>query len=95
MLDPLPVLLPVPVPLELPLELAPVPVELPVLLLLPVPMPLELSLVFILQVSESIFTLVTLKVPFDMLSLPEEVAVAEEFDPPFSHVPFTVTSCPT
>lgn len=97
MLDPVPVpvLLPVPVPLVpvlLPV-LEPVPVELPVLLPLMPELPLDpmLSLVLILQVSESILTLVTLNVPFDMLSVPDEVAVAEEFEP-FSHIPFTVTS---
>jgi hypothetical protein len=78
----------------------PVPVELPVLLPLMPELPLvpilpELSLVLILHVSESIFTLVTLKVPFDMVSVPEDVAVADEFAAAFSHMPFTVISCPT
>lgn len=100
MLDPvpLPVLLPVPVPLVplLPV-LEPEPVELPVLLPLIPELPLVpmLSFVLILQVSESIFTSVTLNVPLDMLSVPDEVAVAEEFELPFSHMPFTVISCPT
>ncbi len=101
-LEPVPVLLPVPVPLGLPLVLDPEPVELPVLLLPPMLLPLlpmfpELSFVLILQVSESIFTSVTLKVPLDQDSLPEELAVGEEleFDALFSHVPFRVTSCPT
>src|SRR5690242_12246002 len=96
-LDPVPVpVLPVPVPVPLPV-LEPVPVELPVLLPLMPELPLVpmLSFVLILQVSESIFTSVTLKVPLDMLSVPDEVAVAEELDPPFSHIPFTVISCPT
>jgi len=95
---PLPVPLPVPVPpvpVLLPV-LEPVPVELPLLPLMPeLPLFPMLSFVLILQVSESIFTSVTLKVPFDMPSVPDEVAVAEEFDPPFSHMPFTVISCPT
>lgn len=101
MLDPvpLPVLLPAPVPLVpvlLPV-LEPVPVELPVLLPLMPELPLVpvVSFALILQVSESIFTSVTLNVPLDMLSVPDEVAVAEELDPPFSHMPFTVISCPT
>jgi len=106
-LDPVPVpVLPVPVPVPLPV-LEPVPVELPVLEPVPVELPVllplmpelplvpMLSFVLILQVSESIFTSVTLKVPLDMLSVPDEVAVAEELDPPFSHIPFTVISCPT
>ncbi len=103
MLDPvpLPVLLPEPVPLVpvlLPV-LAPVPVELPVLLPLMPELPLVpmLSLVLILQVSESIFTSVTLNVPLDQASLPEELAVAEAFelDALFSQLPFNVTSWPT
>ena len=88
MLDPVPVPVPLPV-------LDPVPVELPVPLMPEFPLVPMLSLVLILQVSESIFTSVTLKVPFDMLSVPDEVAVAEEFEAPFSHIPFTVISCPT
>ena len=100
MLEPVPepeVPVPVPlVPVLLPV-LEPVPVELPELLPLIPEFPLVpmLSLALILQVSESIFTSVTLKVPFDMLSVPEDVAVADEFEPPFSHTPFTVISCPT
>ena len=81
----------------------PVPVPEPVLLplvpvLLPVPpMCPVLSFGLILQVSDSIFTSVTLKVPLDQLSLPEEPAVADEFEgePLLSQVPFTLTSCPT
>ena len=101
MLDPVP--LPVPLPVPVPLVpvllpvLEPVPLELPVLLPLMPELPLApmLSFVLILQVSESIFTSVTLNAPFDMFSVPDEVAVAEEFEPPFSHMPFTVISCPT
>lgn len=100
MLDPVPLPVPLPVPVSLvPVLLPlvePVPVELPLLLPLMPELPLDpmLSFVLILQVSESIFTSVTLNVPLDMLSVPDDVAVAEELGPPFSHMPFTVISCP-
>ena len=42
------------------------------------------------QVSETIFTSVTLKVLLEAPVLPDDVA-----DIPFSQVPFTLTSCPT
>jgi hypothetical protein len=96
----LPVLLPVPV------LSAPDPVLVPVLPVLlplipelpPEPMAPELSLDLILQVSDSIFTSVTLKVPLEDISLlTEELVEVEVFDldPVLSQVPFTDTSCPT
>ena len=81
---------PVPLPVVLPVPDPVVPALLP--LILP-----AWSFDLILHCSDSILTSVTLNVPFDQLSLPEELADGEAlaFEPLLSHVPFTATSWPT
>ena len=65
----------------------------------PMPPELDFSLVFPPQVSEIMSTLVTLNV-FSLVVLAEEPDAPAAVDdmlelPPFSHMPFTATSCPT
>lgn len=68
----------------------------------PVPIPPELDfslVVFAPQVSEIMSTLATLNV-FSLVALveePDEPAAVDDIPelPPFSHMPFTATSCPT
>ena len=82
---------PVPVPVLLPVPVPVVPVPLP--LMLP-----EWSFDFTLHCSDSILTSVTLKVPLDQDSLPDELAAGEASaseEPLFSQVPLTATSWPT
>lgn len=73
----------------------PVPLPAPVPVLPPLTLP-AWSLDLTLHCSDSIFTSVTLNVPFDKASPPEELAVGEALGfALLSQVPFRETSWPT